>query len=325
MTEAEKSLGSVRFGPFELVLETQELRKHGVPMKLSGQTIQVLAVLTTNPGKLVTREELQKKLWPGDSFGDFEHGLNAAINKLRDKLGDSAATPTYVETLPGRGYRFIGRIETEETKSSQVEPEPPKLGWKVKGAVWLALAGVCVLLALGFYWLKSPQPPPRVLRYRQLTSDRQIKNETPCGYDSLPVTDGPRVFFSEPSSSVVQVSSVGGDVTKVPNPFVCFSISDISPDKTELLGVSVTNGLGPNHPLWVFSIASGQARRVGNLTGHAGAWSPDGQRIVYAIDESGGSDLYIAAKDDSEARNSPESKKDMCSLFAGHLTEKFCG
>ena len=189
MAEASKSLGSVQFGPFELALDTQELRKHGVPMKLSGQAIQVLAVLTTNPGKLVTREELQKKLWPGDSFGDFEHGLNAAINKLREKLGDSAATPTYVETLPGRGYRFIGKIETEEAKFSQVEPEPPKLRWKVKvAAVGLALAGACVLLALGFYSLMSPLPPPRVLRYRQLTSDRQIKNVTPCGYDPFPVT-----------------------------------------------------------------------------------------------------------------------------------------
>jgi DNA-binding response OmpR family regulator len=70
------------------------LRKHGILLKLSGQAIQVLAILTANPGKLVTREELQKKLWPAESFGDFEHGLNAAVNKLREKLGDSAVTPT---------------------------------------------------------------------------------------------------------------------------------------------------------------------------------------------------------------------------------------
>ena len=88
MAEAEKSLGSVQFGPFELALDTQELRKHGIPLKLSGQAIQVLAMLIANPGRLVTREQLQKKLWPADSFGDFEHGLNAAVNKLREKLGD---------------------------------------------------------------------------------------------------------------------------------------------------------------------------------------------------------------------------------------------
>ena len=115
--EAEKSLGAVRFGPFELSLETQELRKNGVPVKLSGQAIQVLAMLTANPGKLVTREELQKKLWPAESFGDFEHGLNAAVNKVREKLGDSATIPKYVETLPGRGYRFYraGRAGRSQT------------------------------------------------------------------------------------------------------------------------------------------------------------------------------------------------------------------
>src|SRR6516225_7505173 len=124
MAQADKSLGSVRFGPFELLLDTQELRKHGVPVKLFGQPIQVLIVLCARPGQLVTREELQQKLWPGDSYGDFEHGLNAAINKLREKLGDSATTPTYVETLPGRGYRFIGTIETG-----------PRLGYRFIGSI----------------------------------------------------------------------------------------------------------------------------------------------------------------------------------------------
>ena len=90
MAEAEKSLGSVRFGPFELALDTQELRKHGVPVKLSGQAIQVLAILTANPGKLVTREELQKKLWPAESFGDFEHGGSMPPST---SCGRSSATP----------------------------------------------------------------------------------------------------------------------------------------------------------------------------------------------------------------------------------------
>src|SRR5215813_7590361 len=119
MAEASKSLGSVQFGPFDLLLDTQELRKHGLPVKLSGQAIQILIVLATCPGQLVTREELQQKLWPTDSFGDFDHGLNAAVNKLREKLGDSATTPTYVETLPGRGYRFIGKVEAQPNETPQ--------------------------------------------------------------------------------------------------------------------------------------------------------------------------------------------------------------
>jgi DNA-binding response OmpR family regulator len=97
---------TIRFGPFELWVEAQELRKYGTPLNLSGQPIQVLILLTACPGKLITREELRRKLWQGNSFGDFDHGLNAAVNRLREKLGDSATAPRYIETLQGRGYRF---------------------------------------------------------------------------------------------------------------------------------------------------------------------------------------------------------------------------
>src|SRR5215472_14716006 len=141
MAQADKSLGSVRFGPFELLLDTQELRKNGVPVKLFGQPIQVLIVLSGRPGSLVTREELQQKLWPADSFGDFEHGLNAAVNKLREKLVDSATTPTYIQTLPGRGYRFIFSLEPAGTlpEPEPPQPEPPRpLWWKRKASIAVA-------------------------------------------------------------------------------------------------------------------------------------------------------------------------------------------
>ena len=84
MSEPRKAIGSMHFGPFELSPELSELRKHGQRLKLSGQAIDVLLMLASNAGRLVTREELQRKLWPGDSFGDFEHGLNAAVNRLRE-------------------------------------------------------------------------------------------------------------------------------------------------------------------------------------------------------------------------------------------------
>jgi TolB-like protein/DNA-binding winged helix-turn-helix (wHTH) protein/Tfp pilus assembly protein PilF len=163
MAEASKSLGSVQFGPFELLLDTQELRKHGLPVKLSGQAIQILIVLATRPGQLVTREELQRKLWPTDSYGDFEHGLNAAINKLREKLGDSATTPTYIETLPGRGYRFIGTIETlpsEPPARSAAADKQPLAGAsepvsvsgievrQAKSKRWLWIVAIVALLAV---------------------------------------------------------------------------------------------------------------------------------------------------------------------------------
>jgi len=103
--------GKVRFGPFEADLHTHEIWKHGVKIKLVGQPFEVLAILLERPGQLVTREELHERLWPGDTFVDFDHGLNAAVNKLREALGDSVETPRYVETLPRRGYRFIATVE----------------------------------------------------------------------------------------------------------------------------------------------------------------------------------------------------------------------
>lgn len=110
----------VRFGVFEADLRSGELRKHGIKIKLHHQPFQVLAMLLEHPGELVTREELKNKLWPLDTFVDFDVGLNSAVKKLRGALGDSAEIPRYVETLPRRGYRFVGSVSNIST--SQVEP-----------------------------------------------------------------------------------------------------------------------------------------------------------------------------------------------------------
>ena len=123
MSEPRKTIGSIHFGPFDLSPELSELRKHGQRLKLSGQAIDVLLLLASNAGRLVTREDLQRKLWPGNSFGDFEHGLNAAVNRLRETLGDSATEPTYIETVPRRGYRFIARVDQMPNTTNPTVPE----------------------------------------------------------------------------------------------------------------------------------------------------------------------------------------------------------
>src|SRR6267378_5398887 len=105
------SAGRVRFGVFEVDLRSGELHKQGIKIKLHDQPFQVLAMLLEHPGELVTREQLHQKLWPADTFVDFDVGLNSAIKRLRDALGDSAEDPRFVETLPRRGYRFIARVE----------------------------------------------------------------------------------------------------------------------------------------------------------------------------------------------------------------------
>jgi Tol biopolymer transport system component/DNA-binding winged helix-turn-helix (wHTH) protein len=107
-----------RFGPFEVDLHTHELWKFGTRLKLIGQPFEILTVLLSRPGELVTREELRDRLWPSDTFVDFNHGLNAAVNKLRDALSDSADEPRYIETLPRRGYRFVASVEWLPTAGS---------------------------------------------------------------------------------------------------------------------------------------------------------------------------------------------------------------
>jgi Tol biopolymer transport system component/DNA-binding winged helix-turn-helix (wHTH) protein len=102
--------GSVRFGAFEANLASAELRKNGQKIKLQDQPFQVLTILLENPGEIVTREQFHATLWPADTFVDFDHGLNAAIKRLRDALGDSADSPLFVETLARRGYRFIAPV-----------------------------------------------------------------------------------------------------------------------------------------------------------------------------------------------------------------------
>src|SRR5215471_9749021 len=104
--------GNIQFGPFELDLESGELRKHGRTVRLSPKPWKVLALLATAPGRLVTRESIRKELWDSDIHVDFEHALNFCIREVRTTLGDRADKPRYIQTLPKRGYRFIAETST---------------------------------------------------------------------------------------------------------------------------------------------------------------------------------------------------------------------
>jgi DNA-binding winged helix-turn-helix (wHTH) protein len=166
----------IRFGIFEVDLQSGELRKQGYKVKLQEQPFQVLVMLLERPGEVVTREELQKKLWPADTFVDFERGLNRAINKLREALGDDADSPRFIETLPRRGYRFVAPVETAGAREGETAGRnrltlvPPDLPHEVENTVstaaaprrqvlpWAA-AGVLAVIALFGYWKpwRAPQ------------------------------------------------------------------------------------------------------------------------------------------------------------------------
>src|SRR5579863_9663979 len=106
----------VRFDVFEVDLRAGELRKHGIKIRLQEQPFLILQTLLETPGQIVTREELQKRIWPQDTFVDFDHGLHAAVNRLRQALGDAADSPRFVETVARRGYRFIGQVQVPATQ-----------------------------------------------------------------------------------------------------------------------------------------------------------------------------------------------------------------
>jgi TolB-like protein/DNA-binding winged helix-turn-helix (wHTH) protein len=157
---------AVRFALFQVDFRAGDLRKDGRRIRLQEQPFQVLATLLEHAGEVVTREELQRKLWPADTFVDFDHGLNSAVARLREALNDSAECPKYIETVARRGYRFIGQLEengnsldaTKEAPRSEisVEPslQPPSAKWKTGGSV---LVGFSLLVfAAAFYFLGHP-------------------------------------------------------------------------------------------------------------------------------------------------------------------------
>ena len=125
MPEASPSPRALRFGVFEADLRTGELRKNGMKVRLQEQPFQVLAALLERPGEMVAREELRQRLWPADTFVDFDHSLNTAINKLREALGDSAGSPRFIETLARRGYRFLAPVEIIGGSEAEAVPTPP--------------------------------------------------------------------------------------------------------------------------------------------------------------------------------------------------------
>lgn len=114
----------LRFNAYQVDLRAGEVRKHGRKVRLAGRPFEILALLLEQPGELITRKELQARLWPADTFVDFEHGVNAAIQTLRRALCDSHKKPRFIETLPRRGYRFIGTVEKIESSAGTTPASP---------------------------------------------------------------------------------------------------------------------------------------------------------------------------------------------------------
>jgi Tol biopolymer transport system component/DNA-binding winged helix-turn-helix (wHTH) protein len=271
----------VRFESFEVDVRAGELRKAGVRLRLTGQPFQVLAILLEHPGDVVTRDELQNRLWP-DTFVDVEHNLNTAINKIREVLGDSAESPRFVETLPRRGYRFVAPVEDAKTAvesaqgtGSRAPGDSSRHRWAVQTSV--LVAAIVLLAAAGFliYKRRSVPTPSGQRALTRLTFDDGLQ---------IGATWSPDARFIAYSSNrgskfdiwMQQVS--GGDpvpVTKGPGhnwqP-------DWSPDGKYIAyrseagegGLFVMPALG----------GAGLERKIASF-GYYPQWSPDGSQILF--------------------------------------------
>jgi TolB-like protein/DNA-binding winged helix-turn-helix (wHTH) protein/Flp pilus assembly protein TadD len=200
---------AVRFGVFELDLRTGELRKHGLKVRLQEQPCQVLTILLEHRGEVVTREELQKQLWPADTFVDFDHGLNKAINKIREALGDSATSPRFVETVARRGYRFLGDVAVTDVTPAQRpavaidpgaatataarrEPAGPPVEPRrhVASRVWpIALFVLVLLTALAAWKLPVWRRPFPVIRSLAVLPLESLSNDATQDYFADGMTD----------------------------------------------------------------------------------------------------------------------------------------
>jgi len=283
----EASPPVLRFGVFEVDLHTAELRKSGQRVKLQEQPFQILAMLLKHPGELVTREELERKLWRGDTFVDFEHSLATAIKKLREALGDSADNPRFVETLPRRGYRFIapvdalppvcapGAVAAVSDRRTAMRTSPLQKPW----AIALVVAAAFVVAAGFWGWQRAARVRvPRIATITQITHDGLLKAEW-----GRVLTDGTHLYFNwTENDSLAEVSVNGGDPIHLPLGFKGLT-SDMAPNGFEMLvgepaGATSTGEL----PLWIVRVPDGTRRRVGGIRVRGASWSPDGRRIAYA-------------------------------------------
>ena len=302
-----------QFGQFEVNATSGELLRNGKRVKLQEQPFRLLVVLLESAGEVVGREELRNRIWPEDTFVDFEGSLRVDVRKLREALGDDAENPRYIETVPKRGYRFLGPavLPAEATLPTAAPPASATsaLVATAAGAVavpkppsakrWvIGMTGAMVILTgLLVYWLTLPVRPPRMLSSRQLTFDGLAK-EPPI------LTDGSRLYFGTilgPPYGLYEVSVTGGESARMamPNmsPFYFYRLAAIAADSSELL-LQSREGYQWRGPLWVVPTVSSSGRRINDVTSTDAAWFPDGKRIVYAS----GHALYVAKNDGTDSR-----------------------
>jgi DNA-binding winged helix-turn-helix (wHTH) protein/Tol biopolymer transport system component len=295
------NLGSVvRFGVYEVDPHAGELRRNGVKIKLQEQPFQVLTMLLERPGEVISREELQRRLWPVDTFVDFDHSLNAAVKRLRDALRDSADNPRFVETLARRGYRFVapvaGAVPGGQKKAAIERPRPGYVARWVAGTLLV----VAVCMVVGWHVARSTPSTP-ALRERRLTANSP---DLPV-YNAAISPNGKFLAYSDPRGVFLRaLDTEESHPLSVPEGFRVHGLSWL-PDGAHLL-VTAVNGPMERPSLWNVSIWGGPPRKIADGS-QSGSVSPDGKMIaLLRSNRLSQTDLYLTNAAGNEERKVAE-------------------
>ncbi len=264
----------VRFSTFEVNLQTGELRQKGRKVKLQEQPFQVLAALLERPGELVTREEMRRKLWPSDTFVDFDHGLNAAIKRLREALSESADAPVFIETLARRGYRFIAPVDRPPALGAIAIAHRPARGKASLPRYWIAaLFSVIVLGVFGWFAWRPPSRPAQVVE-RKLTANLSENSVTSAAVSP----DAKYLAYTDTTGVYLKLIRTGETHAVPLPPKFSATVEDWFPDGSHLL---VSHGEEPGkQSLWSISVFGGSPRQLTN-EGSGASVSPDGLHIAF--------------------------------------------
>lgn len=287
--------GVIRFGIFEVDLRAGELRRNGFKVRLQDQPFQVLAMLLERPGEIVTREELHARLWSSDTFVDFDHGLNAAVKRLRDALGDSADNPRFVETLARRGYRFMLPVGTTSGQVAAVTPGPRHAWALYVGAFLVVVAAIAFGLNIGLRASRALQPAlPRELRLTANSADVPV-------YSAAISPDGRYLAYVDPRGTFLrEISTDESHALPLPEGFRVHFLGWF-PDGTHLLAEAVA-GDDERASLWNIPILGGVPRRLVD-DAEAGSVSPDGRQVAFLRgDKFNHSEIWLAGTESGQPR-----------------------